>query len=67
MQEAVGLKVATDGEIRRAFWHYDLLQELVGLKLVERHVATGIHFKAASTRPVFPTIVGPSTSPQPIR
>jgi 5-methyltetrahydropteroyltriglutamate--homocysteine methyltransferase len=34
-QEAIGLKVATDGEFRRAFWHYDFLSGLEGVELYE--------------------------------
>jgi 5-methyltetrahydropteroyltriglutamate--homocysteine methyltransferase len=63
MQEAVGLKVVTDGEIRRSFWHYDFMQDLVGLKFVQRDVATGIQFKGANTKPIFPTITGPIDFP----
>lgn len=58
MQEGVGLKVATDGEIRRSFWHYDFMQGLRGIEFVQRDVETGIHFKGANTKPVFPTITG---------
>ena len=42
LQESVGLKVVTDGEIRRSFWHYDFIQDLIGVRFVERKVATGI-------------------------
>ncbi|MFN4099700.1 MAG: 5-methyltetrahydropteroyltriglutamate--homocysteine S-methyltransferase [Pararhodobacter sp.] len=35
MQEEVGLKVVTDGEARRAFWHYDFMGMLDGLDIVE--------------------------------
>lgn len=35
MQEDVGLKVVTDGEARRAFWHYDFMGMLDGLDIVE--------------------------------
>jgi 5-methyltetrahydropteroyltriglutamate--homocysteine methyltransferase len=34
-QEALGLRVATDGEFRRAFWHYDFLSGLDGVELYE--------------------------------
>ena len=37
-QEALGLKVATDGEFRRAFWHYDFLSGLDGVELYEPEV-----------------------------
>lgn len=59
LQEEAGLKIVTDGEIRRSFWHYDFMQDLVGFKFVERDAITGIHFKGANTRPIFPTITGP--------
>jgi 5-methyltetrahydropteroyltriglutamate--homocysteine methyltransferase len=35
MQEEVGLRAATDGEYRRAFWHYDFLAGLDGVEMVE--------------------------------
>lgn len=63
MQEAVGLKIVTDGEIRRSFWHYDFMQDLAGFKFVQRDVVTGIHFKGANTKPIFPTIDGPVDFP----
>ncbi len=63
MQEQVGLKVVTDGEIRRSFWHYDYMQELDGFEFVQRDVATGHNFKGANTRPIFPTITGPVDFP----
>src|SRR5690606_6776517 len=53
----------TDGEIRRSFWHYDFMQDLVGFEFVEREAVTGIHFKGANTRPIFPTITGPVDFP----
>ncbi len=34
-QEAIGLRAATDGEYRRAFWHYDFLAGLDGVELVK--------------------------------
>lgn len=63
MQQEAGLKVVTDGEIRRSFWHYDFMQELDGFEFVERNVATGHNFKGANTRPIFPTITGPVDFP----
>ena len=63
LQESVGLKVVTDGEIRRSFWHYDFMQDLTGFEFVERDVATGHNFKGANTRPIFPTITGPVDFP----
>jgi 5-methyltetrahydropteroyltriglutamate--homocysteine methyltransferase len=37
-QEALGLKSATDGEFRRAYWHYDFLSGLDGVDLFEPEV-----------------------------
>jgi 5-methyltetrahydropteroyltriglutamate--homocysteine methyltransferase len=56
LQESVGLKAVTDGEIRRSFWHYDFMGALSGLDLVERD--QGMQFKGATLRPIFPTISG---------
>ena len=33
-QEAIGLRAATDGEYRRAYWHYDFIARLEGAELV---------------------------------
>ena len=35
-QEEIGLPVVTDGEFRRAYWHYDFMGGLTGLDLEER-------------------------------
>ncbi len=49
-QEAAGMQSITDGEFRRAFWHYDFLQALVG---VETYMADqGIQFKGAALKPI---------------
>jgi 5-methyltetrahydropteroyltriglutamate--homocysteine methyltransferase len=32
-QEAIGLRAATDGEYRRAYWHYDFVARLAGTEL----------------------------------
>jgi 5-methyltetrahydropteroyltriglutamate--homocysteine methyltransferase len=34
-QEAIGLRAATDGEYRRAYWHYDFVSGLQGVELYE--------------------------------
>jgi 5-methyltetrahydropteroyltriglutamate--homocysteine methyltransferase len=57
MQESVGLGTVTDGEYRRAFWHYDFMGSLDGLDLVER-AQQGIQFQGAALKPIFPTIPG---------
>ena len=54
MQESVGLKAVTDGEMRRSFWHYDFMGALTGMELVERD--EGVQFHGVKLRPIFPTI-----------
>lgn len=34
-QEAIGLRAATDGEFRRAYWHFDFLAGLDGVEMYE--------------------------------
>src|SRR6185312_6025481 len=34
-QEAIGLRAATDGEYRRAYWHYDFVSGFDGVELYE--------------------------------
>jgi 5-methyltetrahydropteroyltriglutamate--homocysteine methyltransferase len=58
MQEAAGLKVVTDGEARRHFWHYDFLEGLDGIEFVTREPEQGIAFHGVKHPPTFPTIVG---------
>jgi 5-methyltetrahydropteroyltriglutamate--homocysteine methyltransferase len=33
-QESIGLRAASDGEYRRAYWHYDFISKLDGVELV---------------------------------
>ncbi|MEX0283756.1 MAG: 5-methyltetrahydropteroyltriglutamate--homocysteine S-methyltransferase, partial [Paracoccaceae bacterium] len=54
MQQDAGLRVVTDGEARRSFWHYDFMGMLNGLELVERD--QGVQFAGMKLRPIFPTI-----------
>ncbi len=56
MQESVGLRAVTDGEYRRAFWHYDFMGGLTGLDLVSRDENEGVQFDGVKLPPVFPTI-----------
>ncbi|MDP6515907.1 MAG: 5-methyltetrahydropteroyltriglutamate--homocysteine S-methyltransferase [Alphaproteobacteria bacterium] len=56
LQEGIGLKAVTDGEYRRSFWHYDFMDMLTGMELVEREV--GMQFQGAKLRPIFATITG---------
>jgi 5-methyltetrahydropteroyltriglutamate--homocysteine methyltransferase len=56
LQEDAGLKVVTDGEQRRSFWHYDFMGALDGFDLVERE--EGVQFHGVKLRPIFPVISG---------
>jgi 5-methyltetrahydropteroyltriglutamate--homocysteine methyltransferase len=48
-EEAAGLLAVTDGEYRRAFWHFDFLENLDG---VEGYwMEEGIAFKGVATKP----------------
>lgn len=47
-QEAVGLKAVTDGEFRRAWWHFDFLAGLEGVELV--HGEKAIQFHGVATK-----------------
>jgi 5-methyltetrahydropteroyltriglutamate--homocysteine methyltransferase len=47
-QESIGLQAVTDGEFRRAWWHYDFLAKLDGVELVS--VAQGLQFKGTQTK-----------------
>jgi 5-methyltetrahydropteroyltriglutamate--homocysteine methyltransferase len=49
-QENAGMQSITDGEFRRAFWHYDFLQGLVGVETYM--VEQGIQFKGAALKPI---------------
>ena len=46
-QQEIGLKGITDGEFRRAFWHFDFLEELDGVESVAAE--SGIDFKGVGT------------------
>ena len=47
-QEEVGLQLVTDGEFRRAWWHFDFLGLLTGVKVVESD--HGIQFAGVETK-----------------
>ena len=47
-QASIGLKLATDGEFRRSWWHFDFLARLTGCELF--HPETGIQFAGVETR-----------------
>ncbi len=48
-QEDIGLQLATDGEFRRAWWHFDFLDGLDGIDVVESD--HGIQFQGVQTKP----------------
>ena len=47
-QASIGLKLATDGEFRRSWWHFDFLAKLTGCELF--HPDKGIQFAGVQTR-----------------
>ncbi len=47
-QASTGLKLATDGEFRRSWWHFDFLSHLTGCELF--HPDQGIQFAGVQTR-----------------
>src|SRR6202171_1594622 len=47
-QASIGLKLATDGEFRRSWWHFDFLSHLTGCALFPP--AEGIQFAGVQTR-----------------
>ena len=57
MQEAAGLRAVTDGEFRRAWWHFDFMGMLDGLDIVERE-GGGIQFHGVKTKSDVPVING---------
>ena len=63
-EEAVGLTAITDGEARRAWWHFDFLWGLDG---VEKTTGQGIQFAGVTTKAETPEVTGklgfPDTHP----
>ncbi len=55
-QEEIGLKLATDGEFRRSFWHFDFFSMLDGVELYE--LDHGIQFQGVQTKAQSIRIVG---------
>ena len=47
-QEGVGLKLATDGEFRRSWWHFDFFRGLDGVTF--HHTDSGIQFAGVQTK-----------------
>ncbi len=55
-QEQAGLQLATDGEFRRSWWHFDFIGLLDGVEIVE--IDHGIQFQGVQTKPRSPAVVG---------
>lgn len=55
-QEEAGLQLATDGEFRRSWWHFDFIGLLEGVEIVE--IDHGIQFQGVQTKPKSPAVVG---------
>jgi 5-methyltetrahydropteroyltriglutamate--homocysteine methyltransferase len=55
-QEEIGLQSITDGEFRRAWWHFDFLGHLEGVELID--VDQGIQFSGVQTRAQAPRVMG---------
>ena len=55
-QEEVGLKLATDGEFRRSWWHFDFYDGLDGVEIQD--LDHGIQFQGVQTKARTPRIVG---------
>src|SRR6201992_3270822 len=55
-QASTGLKLATDGEFRRSWWHFDFLSKLTGCELF--HPDMGIQFAGVQTRHEVLRVVG---------
>ena len=47
-QEELGLQLATDGEFRRSWWHFDFLGMLDGVEIYEAE--QGIQFRGVQTK-----------------
>jgi 5-methyltetrahydropteroyltriglutamate--homocysteine methyltransferase len=52
-QEVIGLRSVTDGEFRRAYWHFDFLAGLDGVEMVE---AEGIKFAGVQSKAEAPFV-----------
>ena len=55
-QEEVGLKMATDGEFRRSWWHFDFYGMLDGVEIQE--IDHGIQFQGVQTKHRSPRVIG---------
>jgi 5-methyltetrahydropteroyltriglutamate--homocysteine methyltransferase len=55
-QEELGLQLATDGEYRRSWWHFDFFGMLDGVDIYE--LGHGIQFQGVQTRPLSIQVTG---------
>jgi 5-methyltetrahydropteroyltriglutamate--homocysteine methyltransferase len=55
-QASTGLRLATDGEFRRSWWHFDFLAKLTGCELF--HPEQGIQFAGVQTRHEAVRVIG---------
>ncbi|KQV06413.1 5-methyltetrahydropteroyltriglutamate--homocysteine S-methyltransferase [Leifsonia sp. Root112D2] len=55
-QESLGLQAVTDGEYRRAYWHFDFFGGLDGIEIGEG--PTGMDFQGMKIKPLAVQIVG---------
>lgn len=55
-QKKVGIQAITDGELRRAWWHFDFMENLVGAEGYEAE--QGMAFKGVVTKPHNVRVVG---------
>ncbi len=55
-QEGVGLKLATDGELRRSWWQFDFFKDLNGVELYQ--VGEGIVFHGVKTKAESVRVIG---------
>ncbi|KAB1663756.1 5-methyltetrahydropteroyltriglutamate--homocysteine S-methyltransferase [Pseudoclavibacter sp. CFCC 13611] len=60
-QEEVGLQAVTDGEFRRAFWHFDFFGGLNGVEIVEED--SGMAFHGTAPKPHAVHITGKVSFP----
>src|SRR5947209_14951086 len=55
-QEEIGLQLATDGEFRRSWWHFDFYKRLDGVELYS--TGQGIRFAGVETKAESVRVVG---------
>lgn len=60
-EQEAGLRVVTDGEFRRAWWHFDFFEGLNGVEVVDSD--HGIQFAGVQTKPKVLRITGPISFP----